>query len=195
MRRQVVTGLIPLLMRMVGTGVLCEQVWAQQSSSKPDWSAFRFLLGEWTGEGSGNPGQGSGTFTFSMELDDQIIIRHNRSDYPKTNQHPAFSHIDLMVMYQEPGKSPHALYVDNEGHTIRYAADISRNGTSVSFISDSLPNDPRYKLTYSSLPGDSLLITFEIAPAATPNSFVRYLEGKAYRTSFNHSIDTKKRKK
>jgi hypothetical protein len=169
------------------------QASAQQSSSKPELSAFQFLLGEWTGEGSGNPGEGNGTFTFSMDLQDHILIRRNQSDYPETKTHAAFSHNDLMVIYQAPGQTVHAIYFDNEDHTIQYNTTISHDGKSITFISDSLLNSPRFRLKYTALSEDSLLITFDIAPPAKPNSFSKYLEGRAHRTKSNHAINSEKK--
>ena len=180
---------------LMGIGLLFGQTFGQQPSSNPDWSAFQFLLGEWTGEGSGNPGQGNGIFTFSLELQDHILIRRNQSDYPETKTHAAFSHNDLMVIYQEPGPSVHAIYFDNEGHTIQYNTNISVDRKSITFISDSLPAAPRFQLTYTSLSDDSLLITFEIAPPTKPNNFSKYLEGRAHRIKSNPVINSEKKKK
>jgi hypothetical protein len=172
----------------------CVQSSAQQSYSKPDWSAFQFLLGEWTCEGNGDPGKGNGVFTFSMDLQDHILIRRNQSDYAETKAHAAFSHNDLMVIYQEPGQSVRAIYFDNENHTIEYNTSISAKGKSIIFISDSLPAVPRFRLTYTSLSDDSLLIIFEIASPAKPNIFAKYLEGKAHRTITNPAINSEKKK-
>ncbi len=173
--------------------LLCWQAVAQQSNSKPDWSAFQFLLGEWTGEGIGNPGQGNGIFTFSLDLQDHILIRRNQSDYPETKTHAAFSHNDLMVIYQAIGQPVRATYFDNEDHIIQYRTKISENGKSIAFISDSLPGQQRFQLTYTSLSDDSLLITFEIAPSDKPNNFSRYLEGRAHKTKLNPALHLEKK--
>ena len=155
--------------------LLCFRAGAQQNISIPDWSAFQFLLGEWTCEGSG-------IFSFSYDLQDHILIRRSQSDYPETKTHADFSHNDLMVIFQKPGQSMRAIYFDNEGHTIHYNINISGRGKSVTFISDSLPSIPRFQLSYTSLSVDSLRMTFEIAPPSEPKKFSRYLEGKAHRT-------------
>jgi hypothetical protein len=182
-------------MLVIAIILLCGHAVGQQPSSKPDWSAFQFLLGECTGEGSGNPGQGTGIFTFSMDLQGHIIIRRNQSDYPATKTHAAFSHNDLMVMYQEPGLSAHAKYFDNEDHMIEYTISISSNGKSITFTSDSLPARPRFQLTYTSIAIDSLLITFEIAPPAAPQIFSKYIEGRAHRTKLIPDINSENKKK
>jgi len=52
------------------------QALAQQApaANKLDskWSA---LVGEWAGEGSGNPGSGSGTSSFQFDLQKQVLVR------------------------------------------------------------------------------------------------------------------------
>jgi hypothetical protein len=174
-------------------GLFFSQATAQQQSLEPYWSAFQFLLGEWTGEGSGNPGQGNGNFTFSLDLQDHVLIRRNHSDYPATKAHVAFSHNDLMVIYQEMGQPVRAIYFDNEDHYIQYKTKISANGKSIAFISDSLPAKPRFQLTYTSLSNDSLLITFEIAPSDKPNDFSEYLEGRAHKTKSNPALHLEKK--
>jgi hypothetical protein len=193
MRPQILPKTIHISIIIIGIFLFCTCAKAQQSFSKPDWSAFQFLLGEWAGEGSGDPGQGTGIFTFSMDLQDHIILRRNRSDYPATETHPAFSHNDLMIIYQEPGTSARAIYFDNENHTIEY--NISAKGKSIVFTSDSLRGGPRFRLTYTLLSGDSLFLTFEIAPPATPNIFKTYIEGRAFRTNSDPAIHTEKEKK
>lgn len=185
----------PLRIYLIALLVLVVQLHAQQPHLKPGLSDFQFLLGDWTGEGGGNPGQGKGDFTFAMDLQDHIIIRRNRSEYPATAAHAAFSHTDLMVIYEEPGNPVRAIYFDNEGHTIRYNTALSGDGKSIVFTSDSSPAGPRFQLTYTPLSNDSLLITFEIAPPATPNTFSKYLVGKALRvhSSPAHSSEQKEK--
>ncbi len=37
--------------------------------SKNPWEKWNFLIGEWVGEGNGQPGQGEGKFSFQTDLD------------------------------------------------------------------------------------------------------------------------------
>lgn len=168
---------------------------AQPSSVKPDWSAFQFLLGNWSGDGSGQPGQGTGSFTFSFDLQEMVIVRRNQTDYPATNSSPAFSHSDLMIIYRQPNLQTQAIYFDNEGHKIQYKTNISADGKSITFISDSLPAQPRFQLTYASFSADSLLITFEIAPPNHPHNFSKYLEGRAHRIATPFVVPSENKKK
>jgi hypothetical protein len=77
-------------------------IFAQQPQKTVNWDSWQFLLGEWKGKGGGGPGQGSGNFGFSLDLQKQILIRRNHSEYPATKDRAAYSHDDLMVIYQEP---------------------------------------------------------------------------------------------
>ena len=64
------------------------------------WDACRFLLGEWAGEGGGQPGRGTGGFTFALDLQDKVMVRRNRAELPAAAGRPAAVHDDLMVVYQ-----------------------------------------------------------------------------------------------
>jgi hypothetical protein len=153
----------------------------QQKGSDP-WQAWRFLLGEWTAEGTGQPGNGAGSFTFALDLEGKILVRRNRADYPATKDRPAFSHTDLMVVYPDTeGRTTRAIYFDNEGHVIRYGAQSSEDQKSWTFLSDPVPSAPRFRLTYRKGHDETLGVKFEVAPPGKPDSFSTYLEAGARR--------------
>jgi len=68
-------------------------------SQQNSWDKWNWLLGEWQGEGSGQPGQGGGTFTFAFELDKKIIVRKSSTEFPATENRPKFVYQDLMIVY------------------------------------------------------------------------------------------------
>jgi hypothetical protein len=155
-----------------------------QANNEVNWDSWKFLVGDWVGEGSGQPGQGSGSFSFHFELQGKILVRKNRSDYPATKDRPAVSHEDLMVIYPEAGETPNrAIYFDNEGHVIHYAATFADDGNSVTFLSDAAPSAPRFRLTYVKGKEGKVTIRFEIAPPGKPEAFSTYLEGAAHRAA------------
>jgi hypothetical protein len=144
------------------------------------WAMYRFLIGEWVGEGTGQPGQGTGEFSFLPDLQGKILVRKNRAGYPASGAQPAFSHEDLLVVYKgEDGKRAHAIYFDSEDHVIRYTVSVSEDRKSLTFVSDPSPKAPRFRLTYVSEEGDKLGIKFEIAPPGKPEGFRPYIEAKA----------------
>jgi hypothetical protein len=154
---------------------------AQRKSDVGSWDSWRFLLGEWTGEGGGQPGQGTGTFSFNFDLQGKVLVRRNHADYHVTKDRPASSHEDLMVIYQEEGPRTRGIYFDSEGHVIHYTAEFSEDKNTITFVSAPAPSDPRFRLTYTKGKNGTLAIKFEIAPPGKPDSFSTYLEGVARR--------------
>jgi hypothetical protein len=155
---------------------------AQPAKSDNPWAPLSFLLGEWTGEGSGQPGQGAGEFSFLPDLEKNVLVRKNRADYPATKERPAFSHTDLLIVYREPGAVKlRAIYFDSEGHVIHYAVDPSADGNAVQFLSDPSTSYPRYRLTYTKTGADKVAIQFDIAVPAKPDSFTTYIQATAHR--------------
>ena len=132
----------------------------------PDpWERLRFLLGEWSGTGTGEPGLGSGAATFTLELDGKILVRHSRADYPATATAEAIAHRDLMVVY--PGTSDslfRAIYWDNEGHVIQYNVLAPAPGGHAVFDSDGPASGPRFRLTCDSTADGGLEVAFATAP-------------------------------
>jgi hypothetical protein len=152
---------------------------AQAAAQKADpWSAYRFLIGTWTGEGQGQPGTSSGTATFKLDLDGRIIVRTNRVTVAATAQQPASVHEDLMVIYRDaPGQPVKAIYFDNEDHTIEYDVTASADGTVVTFVSKAIPSAPRFRLVYTLLNPASVDVKFEMAPPGSPDAFKVYTQG------------------
>ena len=110
-------------------------------SPKPDWSDWKFMLGEWTAiQSSGMPGSAS-TASFSLvpDLQGMILLRKNHAEYP-----PAIVHEDLMVVYREDGKT-RAFYEDTEGHIIRY--EIAVADKKIVMLSEMIAGAPRFRLT------------------------------------------------
>jgi len=147
---------------------------AQAPAPKADlFAPVRFLAGDWVGEGDGKPGSASGAASFRFELEGKALARRSHADYPAANGRPAAHHEDLMTVFAEGGQLK-ALYVDNEGHVIRYLAAEVPGG--VAFTSEPAPG-PRFRLTYLRQAEASVTVRFEIAPPSTPEAFKVYLEG------------------
>lgn len=140
------------------------------------WAKFDWLMGEWVGDGSGQPGQGSGSFTFSFDLDKKILVRKAHTSFPKTENRQATVHDDLMIVYPDYSESPvKAIYFDNEGHTIEYTVICADK--SIIFTSNKIPNVPVFRLTYSLL--DKQLINTKFEMSRDGESFSTYIEGKS----------------
>src|SRR5512135_1717539 len=108
-----------------------------------NWEAYQFLLGEWEGENTGDPGEGRGRFTFTFELDRNILVRRSSTQYPDSEERPAFTHDDLLIFYNEFTGAKRAIYFDNENHIIHYEVSASADGNKVILVSDPVPSLPR----------------------------------------------------
>ncbi len=144
-----------------------------------DWGPAQFLIGEWIGEGGGQPGQASaGSFSFTPDLQGTVLLRKSFAEYPAANGKPASRHDDLTVIYRDgESKRLRAMYWDNEGHVIQYEIRAAEGG--VAFVSNGAAGAPRYRLTYTPSGPNLVKIKFEIAPPA--KDFATYLDATARR--------------
>ena len=141
---------------------------------------WRFLMGEWVGEGGGQPGQGSGWFSFAPDLQQKVLVRRNHSEFPAQGGRPASVHDDLMVVWREGEGALKAIYWDNEGHVIRYDAELNPDARSAVFTSEPGAG-PRFRLTYKETGPSRVSLQFEIAPPGKPDAFSTYIESTARR--------------
>ncbi len=141
------------------------------------FSSLRFLLGEWTAVDT--PTGEGGAFSFTLAVQDRVMVRSNEARYEATADRPASRHDDLMVIYSDSGILK-ADYFDSEDHVIRYTVHADA-ADAVTFISDPLPGEPRYRLAYQAGSAGLLNGSFEIAPPGAPEAFKRYLVWKARR--------------
>ena len=145
----------------------------------PEWN---FVLGDWIGDGTGVPGEAKGWFTFNKDLDGNILIRKNHNVIPANNGKPTAIHDDLLVVYLDnAGALTKAIYFDNENHVINYAISFNPTDKSLTFTSEAQKNMPRFRQTYKATENNGLNIDFEFAPPNQPETFSKYLSGKAHR--------------
>jgi hypothetical protein len=167
------------LVLLLAFSVLCS---AQSASQPGSWAQWNFLLGEWVGEGNGEPGQGTGGSSFSFDLQGRVLVRRSFAVYPGSKDRSVYRHDDLMIIYLDPAdQKTRAVFFDNEGHVIRYDANVSSDGSTFQFVSEPAPAAPRYRFTYVKAGADRLRFQFEIAPTERPEKFATYIQGAMYR--------------
>lgn len=156
----------------------------QKTNSAAQWEPFKFLIGDWMGEGTGKPGEASGGFSFQFDLQSKILVRRNYAEYPATAERAAFRHDDLMIIFEDPsnpaggdGSKFRAVYFDNEGHVINYRVSFADSGSTLSFVSDPAASQPRFKFTYRKTSESKMSFEFDIAPPGKPEEFSKYLSG------------------
>ena len=163
---------VPLILLFV----LVQPLFAQKDNM--GWEKWQYLLGEWKGEGSGQPGQGSGTFSFQTELGGNILVRKSHTEFPANGTKPAALHEDLMVVYKTKDGNPvKAIYFDNEKHVISY--DITYSENKIVLTSEASSAMPRFRLIYEKLENNLVNTRFELAMPNAPENFKMYIEGKS----------------
>jgi hypothetical protein len=143
------------------------------------FAPLRPLVGEWTNvEGGGEPGNVSaGELSFRLELSGRVLVRRSFTDFPAHDNQPALHHEDLMLIYVE-SQSMRALYLDNEGHSIRYAVSVV--GPVVTFLSEEAASPaPRQRLTYRIEGPDTITLAFDLA--APGENFVNHVHARIAR--------------
>jgi hypothetical protein len=177
MRRALVIGLVGLVLTSLPAA-------AQTAGVAEAMKSLRFLVGDWTGKGGSKAEPGRGAFSFQFELQGTVLVRRNVADYPATAQKPAVHHEDLMVVYSDPGtKGLQAMYFDNEPHVIHYVVEVSADGDAITFLSDEVANQPRFRLSYRRTGEGMVAGKFEIAAPGKTDEFANYMEWTARRKS------------
>jgi len=143
------------------------------------------LVGDWVGEGGGQPGQASaGGFSFAPDLQGAAPVRRNFAEYPASKDRPAFRHDDLTIVSRGTHGSPQrATYFDSEGHVIEYTVSASPDGSRIEWVSAPEAGRPRFRSTYIFTSPGALKLRFEIAPPDQPEKFSLYIEASAHRVS------------
>jgi len=173
---------VRVLLFLTVAGLLAASAASSAQETASGWAPFEYFLGDWVGEGGGQPGQGTGEFSLHPDLQNHVLVRKNYAAYPPTKDRPGFRHDDLMVVYRESESAPlRAIYFDSEGHVIHYSVTTSSDRKTIEFVSEALPSSPRFRLTYVKTGSDTLTLRFEIAPPGKPDSFSTYIEAKAKR--------------
>jgi len=146
---------------------------AQGSAATPTESplaGLSFLVGTWQAAGTGDPGHSVGEFSFKWAADQHALVRHNEA-VTSTGRHT-----DIMLVYARPDEAAHAIYADNEGHTIDY--DVTIDPTQHRVVFESSGTGPRFRLWYQLQPDGTMATGFEIAQPGSAE-FQTYLEGIA----------------
>ena len=158
---------------------------AQMSKRDSLWLTLKPFVGEWKGEGGGQPGKGKYERSYQFILNKRFIEIRNKSTYEPTTQHPNGEvHEDIgYFSYDNSRKTFILRQFHVESFVIQYKIDsISADKKTIVFISESIENIPpgyRAKETYQIISDNEIEETFEIAE---PNkSFSVYSKVKLIR--------------
>jgi hypothetical protein len=136
----------------------------------PELAPLAWLIGPWEAEPDAT-GVAGGSL-FSPAAGGRALLRSNWALYPATEGRAASRHDDILVVHSENG-ALRALYVDNEGHVIRYEVVAAADRVVLTSV-EGVPG-PRFRLTLAAIAGAALSVAFEIAPPG--GDFARYVGG------------------
>ncbi len=143
---------------------------AVQATPKTDpWDQLRFLVGEWTGTGSGNSGNSTVERTYEFILGNQFLLVRNKSIFDPQEKNPKGElHEDLGVISYDTNRKKFILReFYSEGFVNQFVLEeISEDGKRLVFNTESVENGPpnmRARTTLEITGERELAETFELA--------------------------------
>ncbi len=121
---------------------------AQTAPAASPFASLAFLEGPWEVHTAASGPSVTGTYAFRPELKGHILARRGSADTCKGPADFDCDHSDMLYVFVDgPGAPLHAIYFDNEGHTIHY--DVTTpDATTAVFLSDAAHPGPQFRLTY-----------------------------------------------
>lgn len=144
-------------------------VGAAEQAAPDRWQPLRFLLGEWKGEASGEPGKGAVQRTYELVLGGKFIEEHNTSRYEATapGREPEIHHHRGFFSYDKVRKALMLRHFHEEGFINLYALNGEKSSAtklvfeSVSF--ENFSNEWKARETYEVISPNEFIETFELA--------------------------------
>jgi hypothetical protein len=141
----------------------------------PDpWEAVRFLIGEWTGTASGQPGTGTTSRSYQLVLADRYLHERNTSTYPAKDGGGG-SHVHEHWGFFSFDREANALRLrqfHQEGFVNSYLLSAAASGPAkLVFESEGFENFDdswRARETYEVVSRDEFVEVFELAPPGKP---------------------------
>jgi hypothetical protein len=143
----------------------------QRGAATDRWKEFRFLIGNWSGDGVGPAGQGIGDLSVETDLNETILKMTNVQNF--TGKDRKTTYRGTMIV----SAGSKALFLDNEGHVLHYT--ITFGPKTITFLSQPEPNSPRFRFSYLDLGGNHMKCSFDIAPPPNLDKYTIHVSGTA----------------
>lgn len=164
--------------------VFCTPLILFSQNTKRDslWMPFKPFIGEWIGEGSGEPGTGKYERSYQLIFNKRFIKVYNKSTYPPKKENTSGEvHEDVGYFSYDKSRKTFALRQFHiEGFVNEYALEnISPDGKTISFVTESIENLPegfRARETYQLINDNEFEETFELSEPG--KDFVLYTKVK-----------------
>lgn len=142
---------------------------SQTSKQDSIWLPLKGFIGNWTGEGGGEPGVGKYERSYQFVLNEKFIEVKNKSTYPPSVKQPKGEvHEDIgYISYDKVRRRFILRQFHAEGYVNQFTLDsLSADGKSLVFVSEAIENIPagwRAKESYQLLNENEIQETFELA--------------------------------
>lgn len=117
---------------------------AQETSDIDVWKPLRFLEGVWTGQGDGMSGISTVTLECQFILQGKFLQMNSKSVFKPQEKNPDGEvHEDMVIVSYDSSRKKFVLrgfYV--EGFVNQYISDISKDGNTITFVTESIENAP-----------------------------------------------------
>ncbi len=167
MRRSMARTRIMAVFVLLAVPLLCM---GQTPPAQDVWQPFRVFLGNWKGEGSGEPGTADYERSYRFIFKDRFIEVKNRSSWRPTAQNPKGEvHEDLgYISYDKARKTFVLRQFHIEGFVNQYRLEsVSADGRRIVFVSEAIENIGsgwRAREVYQIAGPDEFTESFELAP-------------------------------
>jgi hypothetical protein len=142
---------------------------ADGKAADTTWKNLHFLVGTWAAKTTGGAAgaTASGSYTFAEDLAGHAITRTTSADTCTGPKAFDCTHHDSLVVYRDGADAIAALYLDSEGHVIRYTVTTPDPHTALFTSVPSPTPAPAFRLLYQ-LDGKAMTGTFTgAAPGST----------------------------
>lgn len=155
-------------------GAFVGHLGAAETVATDPWSPVRFLVGDWAGQASGEPGEGTVVRSYAFALKDRFVHERNVSTYAPSKNNPkgeVHEHWGFLS-YDRIRKVIVLRQFHQEGFVNQYVLNASAStSTRLVFESERFENlNEQFKAreTYELLGPDEFTETFEIAEPGKP---------------------------
>lgn len=149
--------------------------WAQVQAPKPDaWAPMRFMVGDWQGTASGEPGTGTVVRHYEFILGGQFMHERNTSTFPPQEKNKAGEVHEHWSLFSHDKKRKTLLFrqFHQESFVVTYALNPALSTPSrLVFDSEQAENIPsswKARETYDLISADEFTETFELSQAGKP---------------------------
>lgn len=149
---------------------LAQQADKKSDANRPDWTLFKSLIGQWKGQGSGEPGNSVVERSYKLGIGGTFLVGDNRSVYPPQKANPSGeTHVNHdLIGFDRLRKKYVMRQFHSEGFVNQYVLDeIAPDGKKLVWVTEAIENIAsgwRARETYLVKNDNEFTEIFELSP-------------------------------